>query len=200
MNMKTKATCLFILFCLWWMAIPFAYTQTNVDTLINDPKLLQVAQAMKGSGVLQMDKRHYVYLAVSDAFIDALYPLLYQQLDSNEKKCLAPVHNKHGSHISIFYPNELNIYQIDKLPINTIYYFQVVNIHKFNVNKDSKHIVWFVIEIKSLALNEMIRKFRPISKNNSMLHISIARAKYNADNSCYAPTFHKTKRSDAIAP
>lgn len=161
-----------------------AFSQTSIQSMSELSSVLETAQEINAQGVLRMDKKHYVYLAVSDDFIRNLYPQMYSKLQTKDQRCLLSARNVHGAHVSVFYPNELNAAQITQLPLNKTYTFKVTEIKRINIDQTNKHVVWFVAQIQAPALQQMIDSIHT-KKPHDDLHISIAKARYSQDNSCY---------------
>ena len=93
-------------------------------TKVSNPELIDIARKIDIIGRLKIKNNGYVYLDVTNKFIDEITPLLntgssFKKLNTSKKESL-------GAHISVFYENELinnKIWEINE--INQLFQFEV---------------------------------------------------------------------------
>lgn len=117
-------------------------------TVEDQPALLENIIEIEGSGVLKIKENGFVYLDVSNDFIEQAKNLL----QTHGKISYLPTSTRSlGAHISVFHQNE-NIIPDE---IGKEFYFQIKEVHSFtNRNRDGLKKQW-VITVESASLEAL---------------------------------------------
>ncbi|QEY53094.1 hypothetical protein [Legionella longbeachae] len=156
-------------------------------TVLNNPALLSTAQSLPTQGTLEVTKNGYVYLKVSNDYLNALYPILIQHTEGKDASCIEPAKSPVGSHITVFYAGQLSPEQIKSLPIGNTFHFQIKELEMVNRTKyrhhQSEKVIWYVLLIDSPELSSRLKPLITIRQFGSF-HISIARENFDANGFC----------------
>lgn len=156
-------------------------------TVLNNQDLLNAAKSLPTEGQLEVTGEGYVYLKVSDDYINILYPIIVKHADTKDAPCIAPVRNPVGTHVTLFYGGTLSSDEINSLPIGKKFNFQVKEIDKVNRIKrwhqQPEKVIWYVISIDSPALSSSLKPLM-MTRHYKSFHISIARENFYPSGVC----------------
>ncbi|WP_058464286.1 hypothetical protein [Legionella cincinnatiensis] len=160
---------------------------SSTVTVLNNPALLSTARSLSTQGTLDVTKEGYVYLKVSNDYLNVLYPILIQHAEEKDAPCIVPAKSPVGSHITVFYAGQLSPEQIKSLPIGKTFNFQIKEIEIVNKTKHWHHqpekVIWYVLLIDSPELSSRLKPLITIRQFRSF-HISIARENFDSNGFC----------------
>ncbi|MGL5741507.1 MAG: hypothetical protein ACRCXC_02605 [Legionella sp.] len=167
---------------------------------MNDPELLQAAKLLPAQGTLQVSDECYVYLKISDDYVNVLYPILLKHSAAKDAPCLVPDRNSLGGHIILFYADSLDLGKLQTLPIGKTFDFQIEKIEKVTTKKrwhqQEEKRVWYVLLINYPTLASTVKQIASSKTYKKTFHISIAREDYNPQGFCihHHTFYHKRVR------
>ena len=110
----------------------------------------QALLAMPRTGILYKLETGYVYLKISEAFIDELLPLI--ELPPTQRLVLDRRMDDVGAHISIVYPDEIQTaFEVPDLGKSIDFEIQGLSVYTATVHEKS----YSVLLIKSVALEQL---------------------------------------------
>lgn len=160
----------------------YAYHHTQVLSL---PALIQKANTLPNIAVIKQTNQEYVYGAVSQQYINVLFPILYQSLTKKEQRCLKPDDQELGAHISLFYPDDMH--RFIKAAINLKQFkFKPYAIKKVSIYHHDYLEIWYVLSVHAPKIMQTYWSIGPLDRYLKELHISLGYAKINYhDHTCY---------------
>ncbi|KTD57201.1 hypothetical protein Lsai_1805 [Legionella sainthelensi] len=163
---------------------------SNTVTILNNPALLSTARSLPTQGTLEVTKEGYVYLKVSNDYLNVLYPILIQHAEEKDTPCIMPAKSSVGSHVTVFYAGQLSPEQIQSLPIGNTFNFQIKEIEMVNKTKywhnQPEKVIWYVLLIDSPDLSSRLKSLITLRHFRSF-HISIARENFDTNGFCIKP-------------
>lgn len=135
----------------------------------NQPVAIEVAQTLSNEGILKQKDNGFVYLDVSNAFIDKIIPLLEYPGELRKRPTAA---RSMGAHISVFEEKE----DIHPDELDSNFSFNVQEIRSFTMHtRDGLKKLW-VIAVNSPELEQLREKYgcSPKLKGHDF-HITLAK-------------------------
>jgi hypothetical protein len=179
---------LFIKSVLIFLLVSCSNNNAPIVTTINNPTLLNAAKSLSAQGKLEVAEDGFVYLKVSDDYLNVLYPIVVRYADTKDAPCIVPASNDIGSHITLFYAGDLGPDEIKSLPIDKTFNFQVKEVEMITTKKrwhqKLEKIIWYVVTIDSPTLSSSIKPLTMNRRYRRSLHISIAREIFNTGGFC----------------
>ncbi len=98
-------------------------TPATSPTLLQNPALIQAAQAMENQGSITQEQNHKVYLKLFDDYVTKLYPILLTRLNEKNKKCLVPNSQENANQIFLYQASESQMFaqQMHSFTITGVY-------------------------------------------------------------------------------
>lgn len=145
---------------------------TSRPIVIDNPALLAAAAQLPATGTLRQEDNGFVYLKVSDDFVNKLYPLL-------NDKTLYKDRNRNGAHITLITPANITKYNVPPITeLGSEYPFKIEALYKITMRKCQKgqgfDKTWYVLHVDAPELMSLLNKYGIPVKKNYRLHITLA--------------------------
>ncbi len=135
----------------------------------------QMSKKFSHVGTIETTSDGFVYVKISQDYINNLYPLIIKKISKSQAQCLHPNENIVGAHISLFYPHTHSKNKIKSLLGKKIYFtlkegflFQYYNLHTHKLEK------YLGVHLNSKSILTVVAPYLSMQKENKYIpHITL---------------------------